>query len=105
MPQVYGNAWRHYRARMDITSDDAAALLKIAGGALRQIETGVKPASLALAYRAARLYGCDVSDLVATGEGVPDEPPKKKEGGKAPTRRKESTTRPKRPEHSEAIAS
>jgi transcriptional regulator with XRE-family HTH domain len=62
---------------MDITSDQAADLLKIKGGSLRQIETGHKPASLALAFRAERLYGVPVDELLA--EDKPKDKPKKDE--------------------------
>ncbi len=62
---------------MDITSDQAAELLKIKGGSLRQIETGLKPASLALAFRAERLYGVPVEELLA--EDKPKDKPKKAE--------------------------
>jgi DNA-binding XRE family transcriptional regulator len=58
MPEVNGRAWRHGRARLvpPLTSDEAAEQLGITGGALRQIESEVKPASLELGYAAARLY-------------------------------------------------
>lgn len=75
MPQANGKLWRRCRARMDITSDQAAQLLGIKGGSLRQIETGLKPASLALAFRAERIYGVSVDDLLA--EDKPKPPPKK----------------------------
>lgn len=92
VPIVNGNQWRRRRAQLGITSDKAADLLAIAGGALRSIELGIKPASLALAYRAARLYSCDVDELLAAGDdGVPDEPPSKKqdrETNTGPVRRK-----------------
>lgn len=81
---------------MDITSDQAAKLLKIKGGSLRQIETGRKPASLALAFRAERLYGVPVDDLLAD---KPKEPPKKAEPKiekVAPAKRQERTTGPRR---------
>jgi len=85
---------------MDITSDQAAELLKITGGALRQIETGHKPASLALAFRAERLYGVPVDDLLV-GEDKPKDEPKKAEPKiekVAPARRQttERTTGPRR---------
>jgi len=85
---------------MDITSDQAAELLKITGGALRQIETGQKPASLALAFRAERLYGVPVDDLLVDKD-EPEDKPKKAEPKiekVAPTRRQttERTTGPKR---------
>lgn len=64
MPKPNGHLWRHCRAQMDITSDQAGALLGITGGALRQIEQDRKPVSLALAYRAERLYKRSIEDLI-----------------------------------------
>lgn len=78
MPRVNGNQWRHRRAQLDITSDQAAKILGIAGGALRSIELGIKPASLRLAYRAAGLFQCDVTELLSTDD-VPDNPPSKEQ--------------------------
>lgn len=106
MPTVFGNRWRHLRAEMDLTSDEAAGLLNIAGGALRQIEVGTKPASLALAYRAARLFKCPVGDLVDTGEGVPDEPPRKPRKNPQPKqgRKDKEGTGPKRAHDSASAA-
>lgn len=75
MPPANGKVWRHCRAKMDITSDQAASLLGIKGGSLRQIETGEKPASLALAYRAERLYGVTVDDLLVA-ESDPQKRPR-----------------------------
>lgn len=74
MPAANGNKWRHCRAQLGITSDQAGELLGITGGALRSIETEFRPASLALAYRASRLYSVDVGDLIR-GD---DDPPKPK---------------------------
>jgi transcriptional regulator with XRE-family HTH domain len=62
---------------MGLTSNQAAQLLDIAGGSLRQIETNVKPASLALAYRAERLYGVPVGDLLIDDENQPTPEPKR----------------------------
>lgn len=72
MPAVQGNVWRHRRAEMDLTSNEAAARLGISGGALRMIENELRTASLQLAYRAARLFGCDVTALLRDGD--PDQP-------------------------------
>lgn len=74
MPKPNGRTWRHCRARMDITSDQAAVLLNISGGALRQIENEVKPVSLRLAYRAARLYKVDITSLVSEDDEPAPEP-------------------------------
>jgi hypothetical protein len=60
---------------MDLTSDEAGKLLGIAGGALRSIELELKPVSLALAFKAERLYSCPVDDLLR-GDGEQDKPKK-----------------------------
>ena len=75
MPAANGNKWRHCRAQLGITSDQAGDLLGITGGALRSIETEFRPASLALAYRASRLYSVPVEDLIRDGDEKPE--PKK----------------------------
>lgn len=96
MPKSNGKIWRRCRAKMDITSNQAASLLGITGGALRQIETSHKPASLALAFRAERLYGVPVDDLLVDQE-TPKEPPKKIERVAPPKRQDtEKTKGPKR---------
>lgn len=77
MPKANGKLWRRSRAKMDITSDQAAQMLGIKGGSLRQIETNLKPVSLALAFRAERLYGVPVDDLLDESEDKPKQPPKK----------------------------
>lgn len=107
MPKPNGRTWRHCRAKMDITSDQAAALLGITGGALRQIETNIKPVSLRLAYRAESLYKTPVSDLLANDEDKPepkdDKPPEPKVEPIAPPRRrngKHGRTGPRRDEMS-----
>lgn len=96
MPTVNGQIWRLSRARMDLSSDQAAQLLGIAGGSLRQIETGSKPASLALACRAERIYKVPLDELLdgwSTDKKKPKkEPvaPKKRtngHGNKAPGRK------------------
>lgn len=112
MPAVNGTAWRHRRAEMDITSNEAAQHLGIAGGALRQIEGGVKPASLRLAYRAARLYGRDderpqdvVAELLASNdEGVPDNPPNQPTQPTGPKRRTDTETRKTGPKRARSAA-
>lgn len=71
MPQPNGKLWRRCRARMDITSNEAAKLLGITGGALRQIETNTKPVSLQLAFRAERLYNVPVDDLIIENDDPP----------------------------------
>src|ERR1044072_7062940 len=75
MPAANGNKWRHCRAQLGITSDQAAHLLGIAAGALRSIEPDFRPASLALPSRASRLYSVPVEDLIRDGDEKPE--PKK----------------------------
>ncbi|WP_134667897.1 helix-turn-helix transcriptional regulator [Amycolatopsis sp. CFH S0078] len=78
---------------MDITSDQAAQLLGIQGGSLRQIELNVKPVSLALAFRAERLYGVAVDELIDESKDEPNKTPEPKPQPKiervAPPRRQE----------------
>lgn len=76
MPAAIGRTWRHCRAKLGLTSLEVAKLLGITHGHLRNIETESRPASLALAYRACRLYQCEITDLVRDDE-KPD--PKKDE--------------------------
>lgn len=66
MAKVNGSNWRLYRHALSLTSKKAGELLDITGGALRQIELGTKPASDELVLRAARLYRCELVDLLAT---------------------------------------
>jgi len=85
VPETNGPIWRRCRAKLQLTSDQAAKALGIKGGSLRQIETSTKPASLALGYRAEKLYGdCDVLDhpitiddllVLSEDEGEPGEVP------------------------------
>jgi DNA-binding XRE family transcriptional regulator len=76
MPAAIGKTWRHRRAQLGLTSDEAGKLLSVSGGALRMIENESRPASLALAYRACRLYQCDIDDLIRDDDKPPpkDEP-------------------------------
>lgn len=74
MPIPNGDVWRHARAKKQLTSDQAGEALDVTGGALRQIEQGRKPASLALAYRAADLYEVEVAALLLDEEGTPPTP-------------------------------
>jgi DNA-binding XRE family transcriptional regulator len=97
---------------MDITSNEAARRLGIAGGALRQIETGVHPASLQLVYRAARLFRGDdeqvrevAAELLAAGnEGVPDKPPDQPTQPIGPNPRKDRETRKTGPKRARSAA-
>lgn len=64
---------------MGLTSDQAAVELGITGGALRQIETNVKPVSLTLAYRAEELYKkvdkkLTIDDLIVENDDPQPEP-------------------------------
>lgn len=62
---------------MGLTSNQAAELLGIAGGALRSIETNIKPVSLALAYRAEELYK-QVDEELTVNHLIVDEDPQPK---------------------------
>jgi transcriptional regulator with XRE-family HTH domain len=88
MAKVNGSRWRLYRTALRLTSNAAAELLGISGGALRQIELDTKPASDELVLRAARLYQCELIDLLATEDPVTEPPSKKqeKEKGTGPGR-------------------
>lgn len=76
MAKVNGSRWRLYRNALGLTSNKAADLLGIKGGSLRQIEAGTKPASDELVLRAARLYQCEMVELLASEDPV-TEPPKR----------------------------
>lgn len=92
-----GITWRHARAKLDLSVEEAATALGIAAGTLRNIESGQPRAnvSLRLAYRAQDLYGLPLDELASTSEGRPDEPPKTpKREPKAPARRQDSEKRP-----------
>jgi hypothetical protein len=78
MAKVNGSNWRLYRDALRLTSNKAADLLGITGGALRQIEASTKPASDDLVVRAARIYRCELIDLLAT-EDPATEPPSRKQ--------------------------
>jgi DNA-binding XRE family transcriptional regulator len=84
MPEPNRKVWQRCRAQLDLTSVQAAALLRISGGALRAIECGSNTTvSLRLAFRASRLYSMPVDDLlIADGEDRPDERPKGPAGPK-----------------------
>lgn len=88
MPIPNGRFWRDCREARQLTSDEAAQLLKISGGHLRQIETEKKPASGMLAARAAKLFRVPKGDLLKTGNPQPKpEPQPKKEPTAPPNRR------------------
>lgn len=67
MPKSHGIQWRRRRNLIGLTSEQVGARIGITGGALRQIESGAKPASLELARRAAHLFDCEMDDLVESG--------------------------------------
>lgn len=96
MAKVNGSNWRLYRDALAVTSAKAAELLGITGGALRQIELGTKPASDELVLRAARLYRCELVDLLATEDPVTEPPTRKQEKEKTGPTRREGETGPKR---------
>lgn len=89
MAKVNGSNWRLYRDALKLTSNKAGDLLDISGGHLRQIEANKKPASDELVLRAARLYRCEMVDLLRATEDPATEPPSRKqekEGNTAPGR-------------------
>jgi transcriptional regulator with XRE-family HTH domain len=89
--KVLTEVWRGCRVELDLSSDEAAKLLKISGGYLRHIEAGTQEPSARLVHRAARLYGKGFRDLVQTNDGVPDQPPQQpKNEPKAPPKREET---------------
>lgn len=63
-----GSNWRHGRARLDLSAEEAAVRLRISPNYLRNIESNQVSAtpSERLVYRAAALYGVDFDDLVDT---------------------------------------
>jgi hypothetical protein len=79
---------------MQLTSDQAAQLLGITGGALRQIELNKKPASGLLASRASHLYRIPRCDLLRAEDAPKEEP--KKPAPKKPEPKVEPTAPPRR---------
>lgn len=71
-----GSAWRHGRARLDLSAKEAAERLRIAHRYLLNIESNQPAAtpSERLVYRAAALYGCTFADLVDDEDAPADEP-------------------------------
>lgn len=72
-----GATWRHARARLDLSAEDAAVRLRISAGYLKNIESNQSYAtpSVRLVYRAVDLYGVAYEDLVANDDD-PKDPPK-----------------------------
>ena len=85
MAKVNGSNWRLYRDALGLTSNKAADLMGITGGALRQIEASTKPASDELVLRAAKLYRCELIDLLLATEDPATEPPARKQEKEANT--------------------
>lgn len=87
---------------MDLSVEVAADQLRIAPGSLRNIESGQPRAvvSLHLAYRAARLYGLALEDLVATTTENPEPSKQPKQEPKreplAPPKRQDREKGPRR---------
>jgi hypothetical protein len=81
---------------MQLTSDQAANLLGITGGALRQIELNRKPASGFLASRASRLYKIPRRELLRSDDAPQEEPKPKPEPKKKPEPKVEPTAPPRR---------
>lgn len=73
-----GAIWRHGRARLDLTAEDAAKRLYISHRYLWNIESEQPAAtpSMRLVYRAAELYGVNYEDLVQGDDEKPTEQPK-----------------------------
>lgn len=71
-----GATWRHARARLDLSAEDAAVRLRISPGYLKNIESNQSYAtpSVRLVYRAVELYGVAYEDLVAKDDD-PQAPP------------------------------
>jgi transcriptional regulator with XRE-family HTH domain len=74
----HGAAWRHGRARLDLSAKEAAERLRIAHRYLLNIESNQpgRSISLRLAYRAAALYGVPYDELVAEDDDQKDPPAK-----------------------------
>lgn len=84
MPKVNGDLWKQCRDELDLTSEQAAARLKISGGYLRNVEGGTNEPSNRLIHRAARLYGRPYAELIDAGES-PKQPTAPKPQRKEPT--------------------
>lgn len=114
--QPRGDIWRHARARLDLSVEDAAAALRIRPGSLRNIE-GEQPRAVVserLAYRAERLYHVAFDELVVDDRKndpnpnprTPTHPPRQPKGPSGPPRRDDhegERKSPPRDEH-EAVA-
>lgn len=72
-----GTTWRHGRARLDLSAEEAADRLRISPKYLWNIEANHPRAtpSERLVYRASALYGVPFGDLVSKDE-KPDKDPK-----------------------------
>jgi len=102
-----GARWRELREDLDLHTDQVAPSLRISAGTLKNIESQQPRALVSnrLAKRAARYFNVDISELVepVNGDGLPDEPPTKKqddETNRGPGRKtaeEKKTSRPKRP--------
>jgi len=70
-----GPVWRHSRARLDMSAEQAAARLRISPQYLRNIESNQQRAtpSVRLVYRAVDLYGIQFNDLISN-DATPPEP-------------------------------
>lgn len=71
-----GPAWRHGRARLDLSAKEASARLFISHRYLLNIETNQPAAmpSLRLVYRAAELYGVKYEELVDEPDDTDQKP-------------------------------
>jgi transcriptional regulator with XRE-family HTH domain len=95
MPKL-SSRFQQLRKEADWSTDELAEMLGLAGGSLRNAESGREPMGDRRIHRAARLFAAAVhrpvhySDLVAeTGDGVPETPPEQPKPKPKPEKRKE----------------
>lgn len=106
MPKLNKDTVKHRLAEMGITSTRTFAKdVDVPWGSLKNGLAGRDPLTLPRIYRIAERLKRDgetvreaVADILATGEGVPDEPPKQPIRPKSPPKRQdtERTKAPKR---------
>lgn len=91
-----GTTWRHGRARLDLSAEEAAERLRISPKYLWNIEANHPRAtpSERLVYRASALYGVSFGDLVSKDE--PDKNPKPDKKEERPPDPSGPRTRPER---------
>lgn len=112
--KMHADNVRHRMAELGIRdAKHLAELVNIPYGTLRNAVSGRDPMRLDRIYTVAHVLArrgepvrTVVADILATNDGVPDEPPKQPSGPKAPPKRRdnEQTTGPKRPDANKAVA-